>query len=108
MKSKRINTIVAAVMGAIGRFIPWFNKGNHYADPHLQDPHHKQRSRIGTKANRHGNKRLSPTKIRPGTIAYQDWLVRELGYDRRLADGYLYAYRNGYNVKMPMPSDLRI
>ncbi len=43
----------------------------------------------------------------PGTIVYFDWLVRELGYDRRLADGYLYAYLNGYRVKMPMPGNLR-
>jgi hypothetical protein len=49
---------------------------------------------------------IKPLPCEPGTIVYRDWLVRELGYDRRLADGYLYAFRNGYSVKMPMPSDL--
>ena len=39
----------------------------------------------------------------PGTITYFDWLVRELGYNRRLADGYMYAFQRGYKVKMPMP-----
>lgn len=51
-------------------------------------------------------KRLQMPDFRPGTITYFDWLVRELGYDRRLADGYMYAFLNGYKVKMPMPSDL--
>ena len=49
------------------------------------------------------SKRLQPPDCVPGTITYFDWLVRELGYDRRLADGYMYAFQRGYKVKMPMP-----
>lgn len=83
----------------------WFVSTNEYADPVLRDPHHRQRSRHGTRSNRPTKKRQQ-LPCEPGTIVYRDWLVRELGYDRRLADGYLYAYRNGYSIKMPMPGDL--
>ena len=48
-------------------------------------------------------KRLQPPACIPGTITYFDWLVRELGYNRRLADGYMVAFQNGYKVRMPMP-----
>lgn len=101
---KRLLTAFASVRWFIGKF-KWWGKSS-YPDPRLSDPYTRQRTRIGTKANRKGRKRLSAPPCVPGTITYQDWLVRELGYDRRLADGYLFAYQNGYKVKMPMPTDL--
>ena len=106
MKSNRTFIhMLSAFAGFLGRF-KWWGKTNSYADPSLSDPHHHQRSRAGTKSNRKGQKRLQAPEMQPGTITHKDWLVRELGYDRRLADGYYYAFLNGYNVKMPMPSDL--
>ena len=96
--------VAAMAMAAVGFFkhLKWWGP-NLYADPHLRDPYHHQRSRAGTTDNREGQKRLGRPKCTPGTVTYRDWLVRELGYDRRLADGYLFAYRNGYTIKMPMP-----
>ena len=104
MKSNRTwNHIIASVAGWLGNF-KWWGKANSY--PSLSDPYHRQRSRAGTKSNRKGKKRLPAPDCIPYTITYHDWLVRELGYDRRLADGYRFAFLNGYKVKMPMPTDL--
>lgn len=105
MKSNRtFRHMITAIAGFLQRFKWW--GGKTYADPILNDPYHKQRSRAGTKSNRKGCKRIQMPACVPGTITYFDWLVRELGYDRRLADGYMFAFLNGYKVKMPMPSDL--
>ena len=74
-----------------------------YSDPVFTDGPSKggdTRARYGL---RKPQKRLQPPALVPGTITYFDWLVRELGYDRRLADGYMYAFQRGYKVKMPMP-----
>jgi len=97
--------------GLIAKAVYFLNKlkwwgGKVHANPILGDPYARQRSRIGTRATRKGHRRLKPPPCLPGTITYKDWLVRELGYDRRLADGYLYAHLNGYKIKMPMPTDL--
>ena len=106
MKSNRtFRHVLATIAGFLGHF-KWWGKSSSYADPSLSDPYHRQRSRAGTTANRKGKKRLGRPAFKPGTITYFDWLVKELGYDRRLADGYMFAFLNGYKVKMPMPSDL--
>ena len=106
MKSNRtFKHMLSAIAGFFGRF-KWWGGPKSYADPSLTDPHHRQRTRIGTKHHKRGPKRLQVPRLIPYTITYHDWLVRELGYDRRLADGYRYAFLNGYNVKMPMPTDL--
>ena len=105
MKSNRtFRHMISAVAGFLAHFKWWGSKT--YADPHFGDTYHHQRSRAGTKSNRKGRKRLQAPACVPGTITYFDWLVRELGYDRRLADGYMFAFLNGYKVKMPMPTDL--
>lgn len=95
---------IAAVAGFIGS-LKWWGKST-YTDPMLRDPYARQRTRIGTTAKRLGTKQFKAPACVPGTITYRDWLVRKLGYDRRLADGYMFAHLNGYNVKMPMPTDL--
>ncbi len=105
MKSNRTFIhMLSAIGGFLRRFKWWGSKT--YADPHFGDTYHNHRSHAGTKSNRKGRKRLQAPDLKPGTITHKDWLVRELGYDRRLADGYYYAFLNGYKVKMPMPSDL--
>ena len=76
-----------------------------YPNPILQDRYTRDR-RGSRQPGKAGKPRLGRPKCDPGTFTYHDWLVRELGYDRRLADGYQYAYLNGYRVKMPMPGDL--
>ena len=106
MKSRTVNRIMAAFAATFSRIASFFGRTHSYGDPSLSDPYHRKRSRAGTTSNRKGKKRLGTPPCVPGTITYLDWLVKELGYDRRLADGYLYAYHNGYNVKMPMPTDL--
>ena len=106
MKSRTINRIITAFAATMSRIAGFFGKSKSYVDPALTDPYARQRTRIGTKANRKGSRRLKAPPCVPGTITYFDWLVKELNYDRRLADGYLYAYLNGYRIKMPMPSDL--
>ena len=76
-----------------------------YSDPVFTDGPSKggdTRARRG-RSNFRSHKRLQPPALVPGTITYFDWLVRELGYDRRLADGYMYAFQRGYKVKLPMP-----
>ena len=95
---------IAAIAGLLSKFKWWGSKT--YSDPHLRDPYHRPRSRSGTKINRVGKKRFPVPDCVPGTVTYRDWLVRHLGYDRRLADGYIYAYLNGYTIKMPMPADV--
>ena len=84
---------------AIGRPVT-----HNYPDPVMPSPEDRApkagRYRIG-KVREARPSAVPP--CHPGTITYHDWLVRHLGYNRRLADGYLYAYRNGYNIKMPMP-----
>ncbi len=45
-------------------------------------------------------RRLGPPECYPGTVTYRDALVRHLGYDRRKADGWLYAWRN-YGTALP-------
>ena len=109
MKSNGVRKIITSAFAGIGRFfgsLKWFGRSRSYGDPAMSDPYKRQRTRIGTRANRKGRKRLQAPDCVPGTITYRDWLVRELGYDRRLADGYMYAYLNGYKVKMPLPTDL--
>lgn len=106
MKSNRtFRHVLATIAGFLGS-LKWWGKTSSYNDPSLRDPYHRQRSRAGTKSKRKGQKRLQVPPCIPGTITYRDWLVKELGYDRRLADGYMFAFLNGYKVKMPMPSDL--
>ncbi len=106
MKSNRtFRHVLATIAGFIGS-LRWWGKTSSYSDPSLSDPYHRKHSRGGTKLNRKGRKRLQMPPCIPGTITYFDWLVRELGYDRRLADGYMYAYHNGYKVNMPLPTDL--
>lgn len=106
MKSNRtFNRLIGAVAAIIGM---GQSGPRHYADPVFTDP----RSRRKKRAHGHFSKgrfaierrkRISAPPCIPGTITYFDWLVRELGYDRRLADGYMYAFLNGYKIKMPMP-----
>ena len=66
-------------------------KTTNYPDPVFEDRashHHEQTV-----------KKVKPKmKCIPGTIVYHDWLVRELGYNRRLADGYQYAFLNKYKI----------
>ncbi len=95
---------IAAMIGLASGF----GRGNqtkHHPDPVLRMPldtfRHGSSKQGKIREVRHA---IPPCE--PGTITYRDWLVKELGYDRRLADGYLYAYHNGYSVKMPLPSDL--
>lgn len=68
-------------------------------DPVFNSDH--EPARVVRRLRGEPKKRLRRPPCTPGTITYHDWLVRELGYDRRLADGYQYAYLNGYTVKMP-------
>jgi len=83
----------------------WRPKGRHYQGPVLVDPYAKPRSRHSTRKNRKGRKRLQRPECIPGTITYRDWLVRHVGYDRRLADRMLATWREDTNIRMPLPTD---
>ena len=107
---------IAGMFGALSGLMARGPVTKNYPDPKTTDPRDRRKKRtrrgvgFGRKADarpmiRRGNLG-PPTKCEPGTVTYRDWLVRELGYDRRLADGYLFAFHNGYTIKMPMPGDL--
>lgn len=100
MQRQTYKNIKAAIMRVWHRLTGRRRESVH-PNPLLRDPYQRERRRGKAK------KRPVEMKLEPGTIRYHDWLVRELGYDRRLADGYQYAYLNGYDVKMPKPGDLR-
>jgi len=75
-----------------------------YADPRLRQ---KKRAHGGNRKTKPWNitKALAMPSCDPGTVTYRDWLVRHLGYDRRLADRMLAAWREDGSIKLPLPSD---
>ena len=101
MKSNRtFRHIISAIAATIGMNRP---RSTSYPSPSFIDGPSKGGDTRARWRRRKPLKRLQPPAFVPGTITYFDWLVRELGYNRRLADGYMYAFQNGYKVKMPMP-----
>lgn len=93
MKGGTFRGFIAVVSGLFTRFDLWRKGIKQYDDPHLNDPHHHQRSKASTRINNKGRKRYAYPPCHPGTIAYHDKLVRHFG--RREADKIGRAYLAG-------------
>ena len=79
----------------------WWRRPKHFSMP---DPVFPGSLRKSSKP-RKPRKRLGAPPCDPGTITYRDWLVRHVGYDRRLADRMLKAWRADSSIRLPLPSD---
>jgi len=93
---------VAAVARIISRVKARFF-GGRAVNPMLRDPYTRQRTHIGTTANRVGSKRYSNPPCVPGTIVYHDMLVRHFG--RRYADKIGGLIRQGRLDLLPSGDD---
>lgn len=93
-----------AAMGAFFGRLRFWDTSKVYADPHLNDPYHHSRSRLGTKVNRRGKTRTAIPCV-PGTITYHDKLVKHFG--RRRAEGYRVAIQRGHLNCLPTEKDFR-
>lgn len=104
--SKKQRGMFRRLFSAIG-LSSWFThqpKAREYPDPSLR---RKKRAHGGNAKRKPWNitKSLAKPKCEPGTITYHDWLVRHVGYDRRLADRMLRAWQEDSSIKLPLPSD---
>jgi len=102
MKSNGVFRVVAkAFATALSGFNLWWKGTKSYPDPIFRDKYTKKRK--GTRIpGKFGKPRLGRPACDPGTYTHHDWLVRHLGYDRRKADGWIYAFQN-YGVDIPTP-----
>jgi len=106
MKGKSFRGFLSAMTGFIAGMRPMKKRGpktTNYPDPVLTNRYTKTR-KGSRRPGKIGSPRLGRPDCSTGTYTHQDWLVRHLNYNRRLADGYLFAYISGYTVKMPMPA----
>ena len=102
MKGGKFRGFIAAMAGAIASAFGRRQKGaTTYPDPILADNFTKKRKGHRT-PGKAGRPRLGRPSCYPGTYTHLDWLVRHLGYDRRRADGWVYAFQN-YGTRIPTP-----
>lgn len=104
--SKQQRGIFRRIFAAFG-LGKWFTqKPTHHEYP---DPSLRKRKRAHGGNRKEGpwniTKSIAKPKCEPGTITYRDWLVRHVGYDRRLADRMLRAWQEDSSIKLPLPSD---